>query len=69
MKRYGLLGSAGARSPLEGRKPSSGLSLRIGRDGVHMLADGPFTTWYERCTGVCEAAKRIVKATRPGLED
>lgn len=46
-----------------------GLSLRIGRDGVHMLADGPFTTWYERCTGVCEAAKRIVKAARPGLED
>jgi hypothetical protein len=45
-----------------------GPSLRIGRDGLHLLCEPPFTTWNERCTGVCEAAKRIVKATRPGLE-
>lgn len=46
----------------------SGLSLRFAPDGVHMFSDEPFATWEERCTGVCEAAKRIVKATRPGLE-
>lgn len=45
----------------------AGPSLRIGRDGLHLLCEPPFTTWNERCTGVCEAAKRIVKATRPGL--
>ncbi len=46
----------------------NGSSLRIGRDGLHLLWEPPFTTWNERCTGVCEAAKRIVKATRPGME-
>lgn len=45
-----------------------GPSLRIGRDGLHLLCEPPFTTWSQRCTGVCEAAKRIVKATRPGRE-
>jgi len=45
-----------------------GPSLRIGRDDLHLLCEPPFLTWDERCTGVCEAAKRIVKATRPGLE-
>jgi hypothetical protein len=46
----------------------TGLSLRFAADGVHMFSDEPFSTWDERCTGVCEAAKRIIKATRPGLE-
>lgn len=46
----------------------SGLSLWFAPDGLHMFSDEPFTTWEERCTGVCEAAKRIIKATRPGLE-
>jgi hypothetical protein len=45
-----------------------GPSLRIGRDGLHLLCEPPFLTWDQRCTGVCEAAKRIVKATHPGLE-
>jgi hypothetical protein len=45
-----------------------GPSLRIGRDGLHLLCEPPFTTWSQRSTGVCEAAKRIVKAIRPGLE-
>lgn len=46
----------------------AGCSLRIGRDGLHLRPEMPFNTWTERCSGVCEAAKRIVKATRPGLE-
>jgi hypothetical protein len=45
-----------------------GLSLRFAADGVHMFSDEPFSTRDERCTGVCEAAKRIIKATRPGLK-
>jgi hypothetical protein len=45
-----------------------GPSLRISRDGLHLFAEAPFVTWNQRCTGVCEAARRIVKATRPGLE-
>ena len=45
-----------------------GPSLRISRHGLHLVCEPPFTTWNERCTGVCEAAKRIVKAARPGLE-
>lgn len=46
----------------------TGLSLWFAPDGVHMFSDEPFSTSDERCTGVCEAAKRITKATRPGLE-
>jgi hypothetical protein len=42
-----------------------GPSLRIGRDGLGLRCEPPFTTGNERCTVVCEAAKRIVKATRP----
>lgn len=45
----------------------AGPSLRIGRDGLHLSCEPPFSTWDERCTGVCEAAKQIVRATRPGL--
>lgn len=45
----------------------SGLSLWFAPDGIHVFAEEPFNTWDERCAGLCEAAKRIIKATRPGL--
>lgn len=44
-----------------------GASVRIARDGLHLSTELPFDTWTERCDGLCEAAKRIVKATRSGL--
>lgn len=44
-----------------------GASVRIARDGLHLSTELPFDTWTERCDGLCEAAKRIVKVTRSGL--
>lgn len=45
----------------------TGASLWLAPDGLRLFCEPPFSTWEERCAGVCEAAKRIVKATRPGL--
>lgn len=43
--------------------------LRVGDNGLNLEMEAPFISWSERCRGVCEAAKRIVGATRPSLVD
>lgn len=45
-----------------------GPHIRMARNGLHLEAEPGFLTWQQRCDGVCEAAKRIVKECR-GTEE
>ena len=41
--------------------------LRLAPNGVHIEFEPDFLTWHQRCDGVCEAAQRIIRATRGGI--
>jgi hypothetical protein len=45
---------------------TQGPHIQMAPDGLHLLAEPPFISWHERCEGVCEAARRIIAATRGG---
>lgn len=44
----------------------TGPFMALEADGLRVEFEPPFVTFYERCTGVCEAAKRILIANTRG---
>ena len=47
---------------------TTGPFARLAGDGITLEHEPPFITFHQRCAGVCEAAKQIIRATRAGME-